>query len=656
MLLPIALGLDLPFFAEKPTKNKRLGLLYPPSPSPSARRIFPVHAAQQLYVFPHFRRLCALLREASMKSPFKKLRDFAVNKHSKPNDSSSLTLEEEFEDVTQGMQDVEEMRLQYEGLLTNAHMISGAAYDFSRSVQDMASYMMETFGQFVDGEIGNVFSMLAKVQFEISKFLDLFAAHVSKTIITPTEMMMGELQQVQAMKVLYDEKRGVLNFTQKDMLRQKAKSGKMEDTSQFELAKEEIKEDAQILNFRLQSLRQGQSRSLVTQAARYHSAQTHLFSNGLASVNAMEPVMRQLALEKNMDRSLSEGDVDNSVYLHDGNEEGEALKHGVESESLTSSPTTLLEPQTDATEGLEVDMFSRKVDPSSKSAPISASNYYKRQVSSRTQELAFESVGQKKLSMYALPAPSNVRGGATQLTGHEVDSSSKPSSGDSNPVHVRKRLAFLGRPIGDSKNLSSQETAGHIVAYEQNAKQRKSERTNEVDSKTMPSFSRSYSHSGPITSNRSPIRSNRQNINNSSSTSNHSERINSLYKSGPISRSPMPTLHGSKNVLLPPPVSPPQISELHKLPLPPSSPVSASFVAFSAPLGKNTPELPPPKSGSTSPLPPKPPSGLGARSLSIPGSSSRLPKSEQESTDDAHRGFSSPPLKPLVLPVTTSML
>lgn len=77
------------------------------------------------------------------------------------------------------------------------------------------------------------------------------------------------------------------------------------------------------------------------------------------------------------------------------------------------------EPQTDATEGLEVDMVSRKVNPSSKSAPITASNYYQREVSSRTQELALESPGQKKFSMYALPSPSNASGGgvATQSTG-----------------------------------------------------------------------------------------------------------------------------------------------------------------------------------------------------------------------------------------------
>lgn len=70
--------------------------------------------------------------------------------------------------------------------------------------------------------------------------------------------------------------------------------------------------------------------------------QMHLFSKGLASITAMEPVMRQLALEKTIDRILSEGDMDNNISLHDVHGEGDASKNGAETESLTSSPTTLL--------------------------------------------------------------------------------------------------------------------------------------------------------------------------------------------------------------------------------------------------------------------------------------------------------------------------
>eukprot|EP00250_Pteridium_aquilinum_P004900 c15079_g2_i1 orf=398-2188(+) len=596
-----------------------------------------------------------------MKSPFKKLRDFAVSKHNKVNETSSLSPEEESEDVTQGMQEVEDMRSHYEGLLANAHTISGAAYDFSRSVQEMASFMMENFGQFVDVEIGNIFSMLAKVQFEISKLLDLFAAHVSQTITTPIDMMMIELQQVQTMKEQYDEKRQVFNLAQKEMQKGKPKSGKADNISQLALAKEEFKEQAQVLSFRLQSLKQGQSRSLITQAARYHSAQMHLFSKGLASITAMEPVMRQLALEKNIDRSLSEEDIDNSVSFDAVHGEGDASKHGAESESLTSSSTTLLEPQIDAADKLDVDMIPKRMDTSSKSAPISSSMYYQKETPSRAQEMPLETLGHnRKVSMYALPSPLNARGVlASQTKGHEVESS-MPNLVDVNTAHDVKRPLFLGKPIDESTSQSSQMFRAHGMQTEQSTRHQKkddrlmtfNELTNDGNLNKTPKIGRSYSHSGPISNRRLPANK-RQSINNSAF---YNEQIDPLYKSGPVSRSPLPacTSHSSQSVS-PPLLSPPQISELHKLPLPPS-PQSAILIAnSSAPLGKKAQEVPPYKSGLTTPLLP-PPSGLGTRSLSIPTSGSRLPKSKEESMNDTQHGFPSPPLKPLMLPVTTSML
>ncbi|KAI5068061.1 hypothetical protein GOP47_0016406 [Adiantum capillus-veneris] len=590
-----------------------------------------------------------------MKSPFKKLRDLAVSKHNKVHEPSSLAEELlEPDDVTQDMESVESIRSQYEGLLTNAHIISGAAYDFSRSVQDMASHMLEAFGQYIDGEIGHVFSMLAKVQFEISKLLDIFAAHVSQTIITPTEKMIGEIQQVQVMKEQYDEKRNTFNLLLKDMQKGKPKSGKVDNMNRLASAKEEFNEQGQVLSFRLQSVTQGQSRSLITQAARYHSAQMHLFSKGLASITAMEPVMRQLALEKNIDRSMSEAGISNDVSFEDVQEVEDASKYGVDSESLTSSPTALLETQDGAAETPEVDMAPKKLDPTSKSAPISSSMYHQKETS-RILETSLEASGQKKLSMYALPSPSN--------TGQGVDSS-KQNFGDSSTTLEVKKPASLGKPVDSSTKLPFNASRIHGMPAEQNAKHAKrdeklirfNELTNDVNVNKIPKMSRSYSHSGSISNKRLPG-NRRQNDNISSSTASHLEETDPLYRSGPVSRSPMPMFASprSQNVA-PNLLSLPQISELHKLP-PPPSPNSTGLIAHSAPLGKKAHEAPQPKSGPTSPLPPPPLArDLGARSLSIPALRMHVPESQEESAHDSQEGFPSPPLKPLVLPVTMGML
>ena len=59
------------------------------------------------------------------------------------------------------------------------------------------------------------------------------------------------------------------------------KSGKGENFSmqQLQVAHDEYDEEATLFVFRLKSLKQGQSRSLLTQAARHHAAQvSFLFS------------------------------------------------------------------------------------------------------------------------------------------------------------------------------------------------------------------------------------------------------------------------------------------------------------------------------------------------------------------------------------------
>lgn len=55
----------------------------------------------------------------------------------------------------------------------------------------------------------------------------------------------------------------------------RSKSGKGETFSlqQLQEAKDEFDEEATLFVFRLKSLKQGQSRSLLTQAARHHAAQ-----------------------------------------------------------------------------------------------------------------------------------------------------------------------------------------------------------------------------------------------------------------------------------------------------------------------------------------------------------------------------------------------
>lgn len=597
-----------------------------------------------------------------MKHSFKKLRDFALSKHGfkEPPPISHSELAEPSQDVKHGMQDVENMRAQYEGLLTNANIISGAAYDFSRSLQDMASYMVGTFGQISDGEIGNIFSMLGKVQFEISKLLDIYVSHVSQTIITPTKSMISELQQVEVMRGLYEEKRELYNLIQKERRKGKPKNGKGDNLEQrLALAKEVFEEQANVLSFRLQSLKQGQSLSLVTQAARYHTAQIHLFSKGLASINALEPVMRQLAMEKNIDRTLADGVVGIHDNMHEMELDGNALENGGESESIASSPRYVQESQQmDAEETFEaVPMFK-------KSAPAFPCASFQNEYIEHIQDISVERPAHKRSSTYALPSPSGTSGRwlddtaglvssqthtSTQGFGSQLPSiknefrrleetenynSKIAGQHNSKPSHDVKKPLFLGEHKADlSTNLFPPSTKGQNVSMQSANHQRKSsangrlmtfpEVANNGDFDTFPKISKRYSHSGPLAA-RNLANGKHTTVHNDCSMPFHSPQVSFLLKSASISRTPMPvnTPPLISQSISPPFLSPPRISELHKLPPPPEGlstpPKSASLVAYSAPLGRKAQEAPS-TSGPASPLPPPPPAFV-TRSLSIPSS------------------------------------
>jgi hypothetical protein len=65
---------------------------------------------------------------------------------------------------------------------------------------------------------------------------------------------------------------------QKEKGRSKNAKGDNGASEQLKQAQEDYQEEATLFLFRLKSLKQGQFRSLFTQAARHHAAQVHIWS------------------------------------------------------------------------------------------------------------------------------------------------------------------------------------------------------------------------------------------------------------------------------------------------------------------------------------------------------------------------------------------
>lgn len=573
------------------------------------------------------------MSQGKMKSPLRKLREFALNKGGSKEKQPVDRLEptEELEEL-RDMQLVEDMREQYDGLLAVAESISGSAYDFSRSIQEMASYMLETFGKNGDGESGNIFSMLGKVQYEISKMLDLYAAHVSQTIRRPTESLLKELQSVEEMKGQYEEKWQLYN--QLRAQRPKGKGKKDKGDAQLLTIKEEVDDLAMLLGLRLQSLKLGRELSLVTQAARHHTAQAHLFGKGLEFLNAVEPVVKQLSQDRNIDRTLSEGDVGIHMSLGDFEADGGTLYDGDEWESMSSSPMSF-QPVAAEKSALHRASGTRQQEINSKSAPISPSLYFSTGKNVNIQEFPSERPFQKAVTTYALPSPAGTSGSEAATTTKKIEQSHSTEQLEVSrmeaAVHANPSVIHEARgPAGHGKSeidkhrythqLSSAEEKSQMQEQNQNIfykAQLTGGRLNDALG-VCPLPTTRYSHSGPLAANK-PCYGHKQSSGHNGGIPIISQQVDPMYKSGPIGRSSVSRAFVSPRIspsVSPPHMSPPYISELHKLPTPPSK--SENPIANLVPSGTKGPELSA-KLVPTSPLPP-PPLAAVKRSRSIPSS------------------------------------
>ncbi|MCO5554632.1 hypothetical protein L7F22_008164 [Adiantum nelumboides] len=533
-----------------------------------------------------------------LRSPFWKLRNFGLSKQGfkDVHDAPAAIDEGPLPIVVKCMQDATDMRLKYEGLLTNGLIISGAAYDFSRSLQDMASYMVESFEEVVDQEIGNIFSLLAKVQFEMSKLLDLFAAHVSKTIIKPTELLMTKIQQAEIMKDEYDAERKLYILS---LIEKKAKAKKGNKSIVDEKS---VQAKANRLTLYMQSLTRGQSANLVDQAVKYHSAHMHLFSKGFASTNAVEPMIRQVALDRMIDTTFSEeGLITDFMNSSKMNTKAKVQKYDFRSDSAASSPRDHLVEQTaspcylsDSSE----EIYSRRSAFASKSAPVSPLMHHRREMKENVQEPSLDNE-HESVAMYALPSPLNECG---RQVGDNANTGFEKHSG----LLANRLEEFSGEIVEASKVEHKTDMSvvqlSHLLRQQDHSNTKGKNLANCTDDdgmyKPIVEKDQRYTQSGPLVDSPSYNKHLFANVRRTGPTAFHEEHTPALFKSVPI-RSPLFS-YTSGNLsppsssmnLSPPSSSTISISELHPLPppgskTPPKSPNDPpNPVTHSAPLGK----------------------------------------------------------------------
>ncbi|KAI4339649.1 hypothetical protein MLD38_024566 [Melastoma candidum] len=601
-----------------------------------------------------------------MQSPFGKLKKFAALHKSDHKEKLELQRSAQLDELAHASKDMLDMRNCYDNLLAAAAASTNSAYEFSESLHEMGTCLVEKTSMHGDEATGRALLILGSVQFKLQRLVDKYRSHILTTITTPSESLLNELQTVEDMKRQCDEKRDVYEY----MLAQqkekgKSKGGKIENSAlqKLQSAYEEYEEEATLCVFRLKSLKQGQSRSLLTQAARHHAAQLNFFREGLKVLEAIEPhvevITEQHHIDYRLDNLEDEGD-DGGEDAYGYNNVGELsfdYRQDVQRQNVVPASKNLMEVDdislsysrfaSSVTAEVNIDrvqgdtqMPIREPKLVSHSAPIFAEKN-----SDTSERVRYtRQVSMQKPHSYVLPTPDGVKGTQPRASssipqGQPTSVSGyNPNLWHSSPLEQTKHDSQSSIEVRESSNGLNQvppPLSERLVSCTEQPKR--------------------HAFSGPLTG--KPI--SKKPVLNASGPISPSDLLNlvpvMLPRAVQVSSSPRVSPCPS-----PPLVSSPRISELHELPRPPGNLTmrpskSLALVGHSAPLVSRNPEsygaskIP----STASPLPPPP--LVVPRSFSIPTSSQRPIVFHAGKTLGSPRAsenveeLTSPPLTPISL-------
>ncbi|PWA89605.1 hypothetical protein CTI12_AA109830 [Artemisia annua] len=244
--------------------------------------------------------------------------------HTKHKHDHDEDVPNQLDELSQASHDMNEMKDCFDSLLSAAAATANSVYEFSESLREMGGCLLEKTSLNDDHEddTGRVLLMLGKAQYQIQDLVDNYRSHISRTITVPSESLLNELRIVEDMKRQCDEKRALydeMKIRHKHKRRLGSNKGEYVSSSQLRAAQEEFEEDATLFVFRIKSLKGSQSRSLLTQAARHHAAQTSFFRKALKSLEAIEPHIKLVTQQQHIDYQFSglEDDDRDSVFLTD---------------------------------------------------------------------------------------------------------------------------------------------------------------------------------------------------------------------------------------------------------------------------------------------------------------------------------------------------
>lgn len=634
-----------------------------------------------------------------MKSSLGKLKRFAFQRNDGKDRKEFHPPPLKLDHLALASEEMQDMRNCYDSLLSAAAATANSAYEFSESLHEMGGCLQEKADLYKDDESKRVFMMLGKVQFELQKLVDHYRSHIFLTITKPSDSLLDELQTVQEMKQQCDEKRSVYEYMiaqHKEKGRSKSGKGEGFSVEQLQQAHTEYEEEATLCVFRLKSLKQGQSRSLLTQAARHHTSQLNFFRKGLKSLEAADPLVKLITEKQHIDYQLSGLDEgldgeDEGENSYDSNDNGELSfdyrphKMGTEAAATSRNSMELdqedqLFPKASTVDSIEFSL--EKVHGDSQmleSEPMASSYSHSAPIIPEKKFDPAERARQmrpsrtQKFHAYVLPTPSDAKSSNSSRTSSAPRT--RPTTTTSNVWHsspletkMNKRDSkednqtlsfFKAHTLNDERDTSHENQASTLLPPS-GADGLLYQQRDSVDTSDHKKLKR-QSFSGPLSSN---SRSGKPGF--SASGPIPASKLPPLRASGPML--PQPSSPKTSSRHSPPSVSPPKISELHELPRPPgivsNKPTTSSASSgLSGPLGSKNSEFSVENknifaaSNTASPLP-TPPLTV-PRSFSIPSSHYRTKANVTkllESPQLNEKDIASPPLTPMSLANANAVL
>ncbi|XP_008791084.2 uncharacterized protein At2g33490 [Phoenix dactylifera] len=615
-----------------------------------------------------------------MKSPLKNLRGFTLHRRDAKEKREHRHPLAKLDELVEAAQDVQDMRSCYDGLLSAAAATANGAYEFSEALQEMGTCLLEKTALNDDEDSGRVLLMLGKAQFALQKLVDSYRAHIIQTITKPSESLLKELQTVEEMKRQCDDKREIYKLmlaAHQEKGRSRRAKGETYLTQQLLAARDDYVEEAALFAFRLKSLKQGQSRSLLTQAARHHAAQLNFFRKGLKYLELVEPHVIEAAEQQHIDYHFSELDDetdnnDDDYSGYDSSDDGE-LSFGYgqndQYQDVVFASRNSTEENLDRNQD-DFFTFSRWPGAGSQSAPIFADKKF--DPSDKMKET--QPLSTRKFHSYVLPTPCEDKDSDTMGPANKFSADHLESKGGwptqlwhSSPLVANK----FGKDLRDNElSSSSRVKETQSVLKESNINSGPIRMPSpSADGLPWLQFGlcgvsdtkkvKRQAFSGPLPgkawSSKAMFSATdyRSSVNYSPIFSAKSASV--LTKQPAVSSKVSP---GTS----PPPMSSPKIRELHELPRPPTLANAARpsrLIGYSGPLISRsqvrvaTSRIPSNASPTASPLPAPP--GPMSRSFSIPSGGHRKPilpvtkLLEAPHNPDLTEEVTSPPLTPISL-------